>query len=246
MESNSKAQLSNEQMSEILQSLIKNIVTKDDLQQFATRDDISQLEHTVFSGSSEESVTSGYRVAGQAMQRLREQIKENQQAVDNLFLDMASNKKAINELRVSIQKMNQDVVGLQHEVNELNAVIIKAQADLLDRHEELSELIHNVEANTRVVGKIASVVTDVNDRVNETLTNNDLSRFRSEIIQRLDHIVKRLEIYDHEQVSIKVGMKRMEKIQKDEIVRNDKQDIKIKKNMEKIEFITEQIKKTGS
>ena len=41
-------------------------------------------------------------------------------------------------------------------------------------------------------------------------------------------------------------MKRMEKIQKDEMMRNDKQDAKIKKTMEKIEQLSYKVNQAGS
>lgn len=245
----SAANFTNEQLTDLLQAFFKNIVTKEDLQKFATREDITRLEKSFHQGSG--SKMAGDQIDNEearavienqdVMNRIREQILENQQAIDNLYRDMAGNKKAIIEMKNAVDGVKDEMTTLTNNVSSLTGSFTDFQNDLGNDRKQVTELMHNVAANTRVVGKLAAVVTDMNDKLDRLVTSEEIARMRNEMIQRLDGIVKRIEIFNHEQSSLNIGMKRMEKIQKEEMQRNDKQDLTIKKQQEKIELLERKI-----
>lgn len=231
----SKSSISGEQLSTILQTFFQNIVTKEDLKNFATRDDILQLQQ------NQPDDKKGAGPNSTALKNLRQQITDNQSAIDSLYQEMASNKKLLSSINSEIKDLCQTVTFLKNDLGEVRENLIRMQQENQTMQAENGEVLHNVEANTRVIGKMASVVTDLSAKIEQVVTKDEIKFFRNEIIERLDGIIRRFEVFEQEQVSLKSAMKRMEKIQREEAQRNDSQDENLKIQQEKISRIEQKI-----
>jgi len=253
MGSQSSQNLTSEQIMELLQSILKDIPTREDLKKFATSEEISQLRQTILDFQNENSETPPpisefeQKLLGneKALQRIREQIGVNQKAIDQLYQDWADNKRVLTEFQSLLKQLTHEINSLTNQISEISAGISTIKRDFSGQQQLLDEIIHNVEANTRVIGKLATVATDLNQRLELIVTKEEFGILRNEMIQRLDGLIKRIEIFDHEQTSMKVAMKRMEKIQKEETLRNDQQDTQLKKQQEKISVLEQKMKKAS-
>ena len=215
--------ITKKQMMEMLRALFQEIPTKTDFE---------QLKETVFASKSS---------TDKPTQQFRSAIEENERAVDTLYRDMASNKNVLNALKLQVNHLREEIVFLNHQVSGF-------QDGLTDTAEKgeipgLQELIHNVEANTRVIGKVAQVAASIHAQLDDVLTRDDLFEFRNDMISRLDGLARQIEIFSQEQSAIRVGLKRVEKMQKDEMTRNDQQDASLLKQQAKVQHLETKIRK---
>jgi chromosome segregation ATPase len=233
---------SNEQISALLQTFFQNIVTKEDLKHFATREDILELQQNQALGAAGVEVS---RPPSQTFDHLRQKISENQTAIDALYQELTNNKQLLGMLNSEIKSLRQEISFVNGSVKEIRENLTRMQIENQMIQTENSELLHNLDANTRVIGKMAAVVTDLSAKIEQTVTKDEIKLLRNEMIERLDGIIRRFEIFEQEQVSLKSAMKRMEKIQHEEAQRNDSQDATLKIQQEKLTQIEQKISKVG-
>ncbi len=235
MQSTDSQYVTSEQVLELLQTFAQNLPTRAELTQFATREDILNLRQVILATVAENPGTIAAPTEKQLfLQRLRTQITENERAIESLFRELASNKTILTELKAEIKNLATDLVSTQKTILELRQQLQAVNTTITSNQQELTEMLHNVDANTRVLGKLALVTNELNNQMQELAKNTDIAAFRSEMIQRFDNLMQRFEIYDHEQISLKAGLKRMEKIQKEEFNRNDLQDAALQNQQEKM------------
>lgn len=246
MQSTDSPFVTSEQVLELLQRFAQNLPTRAELTQFATREDILNLRQVILATAEENPGTMATSAAPTEkqlfLQRLRAQITENERAIESLFRELASNKTILTELKGEIKNLQTEIVLTQKTILELRQQLQAVNATITSNQQELMEMLHNVDANTRVIGKLAVVTTELNNQMQELVKNTDIASFRSEMIQRFDNLIQRFEIYDHEQISLKAGLKRMEKIQKEEFNRNDLQDTTLQKHQEKMEQLEQRLR----
>jgi len=232
---------SNEQIAAMLQRFFQQIVTKEDLKNFATREDILELQQNppVVAGPE------GNRRSSPDFDQLRQRISENQSAIDTLYQELGNNKQLLALLNTEIKSLRQEISFVNGSVKEIRENLTRMQLEKQMLQTENSELLHNIDANTRVIGKMAAVVTDLSLKIEQGVSKDEIKLLRNEMIERLDGIIRRFEIFEQEQVSLKSAMKRMEKIQREEMQRNDSQDASLKIQQEKITGIEQKISQVG-
>lgn len=232
---------SNEQIAGLLQSFFQQIVTKEDLKNFATREDIRELQQNqpVAAGLEEK------RRSSPEFEQVRQRISENQTAIDTLYQELANNKQLLALLNSEIKSLHQEISFVNGSVKEIRENLTRMQLEKQMLQTENSELLHNIDANTRVIGKMAAVVTDLSLKIEQSVSKDEIKLLRNEMIERLDGIIRRFEIFEQEQISLKSAMKRVEKIQREEMQRNDSQDANLKVQQEKILQIEQKISQVG-
>ncbi|MCK5738280.1 hypothetical protein KAH55_03830 [bacterium] len=205
---------------------------RDLFQEIPTKTDFEQLKETVStSQNSTEKTTPQFRSA----------IEENERAVDTLYRDMASNKNVLNSLKLQVTSMREEIVSLNRQISGYQEGLTTTSEN--STIPGLDELVHNVEANTRVIGKVAQVAASIHAQLDEVLTRDDLFEFRNDMITRLDGLAHQIEIFSQEQSAIRVGLKRVEKMQKDEMVRNDQQDASLMQHQAKVQRLETKLRK---
>ncbi|MBN2088230.1 hypothetical protein JW964_01385 [candidate division KSB1 bacterium] len=242
-----------EQLNLMLETFFQKISTKLDLQKFATIDDISRIEKALMNlpGTLQIADDFSNHLDADVMENLvtikniREQIQANQAAIDNLYHDLTDNRRAIEMVDSRIKDLIKEIQGLRQEIGEIHKISASDNPNYKVLQNQFVELMHNVDSNTRVIKKLAVVSDEIHSRVTELANNTDLPALREEVLERFDGLIKRLEDFGFEQASIKVALKRFEKLQIDEVARNDEQDRSIKKAQEKIIHLEKKVGQGG-
>jgi chromosome segregation ATPase len=231
-----------EQMNLMLEAFFQKIPTKQDLEKFATLEDISRLEKVLTNlpavppGANDFSQHLDADVLENqvTIKNIRQQIQANQTAIDDLFHDLADNKRAIEMVDSRIKDLLKEIQALRQEIGEIRKISAGDNPNYKVLQNQFVELMHNVDSNTRVISKLAVISDEIHTHVTEIANHSEIPAFREEVLERFDGLIKRLEDFVFEQASIKVALKRFEKLQIDEVARNDEQDRLIKKAQEKI------------
>jgi prophage DNA circulation protein len=231
-----------EQMNLMLEAFFQKIPTKQDLEKFATFEDISRLEKVLTNLPAAPQSANDFSQHLDAevlenqvtIKNIRQQIQANQTAIDDLFHDLSDNKRAIEMVDSRIKDLIKEIQALRQEVGEIRKISAGDHPNYKVLQNQFVELMHNVDSNTRVISKLAVISDEIHLRVTEMANHSEIPAFREEVLERFDGLIKRLEDFVFEQASIKVALKRFEKLQIDEVARNDEQDQLIKKAQEKI------------
>lgn len=237
--------VTSEQLNLMLETFFQKIPTKNDLEKFATLDHISQIKKLLANLPSASQIADEFSCSLDAellenqetIKSIRQHIQANQTAIDNLYHDMADNRRAIESLDSRIKDLIKEIQTLKQKVDEISKISANDNPNFKVLQNQFVELMHNVDSNTRVIKRLAVISDEIHLRITEMANNSEIPAFREEVLERFDGLIKRLEDFVFEQASMKVALKRFEKLQIDEIARNDEQDRLIKKAQEKISVI---------
>lgn len=232
-----------EQLNSMLETFFQKIPTKQDLQKFATLEDISRLEKllqklpTSGAGRFPDYLNADVLENQETIKNIRQQVQANQTAIDKLYRDLADNQRALTSLDSRIRELIKEIQALKQEITEIRKISAGDNPNFQVLQNQFVELLHNVDSNTRVISRLAIISDDIHARVTEVANRAEIPAFREEVLERFDGLIKRFEDFVVEQVSMKVALKRFEKLQLEEVARNDEQDRFIKKAQEKITIL---------